>query len=344
MDNSTLNATLLHKKSAFPKVIYFVMDFVFIIGAAANILALWIIYKSSRNRNKKHVFLLRCLATNDLVAQIGMLTVINLNKGDYWTCVGFVLLRGFGLGSGSVAFVMALERWMALTRPFLYHQIVTYKSLKMFTFALWGGAQILTYLPLTGMGLFYSPGHCLSYREATITKDVIYAYAFFAFATSLCLCIALCNTTVVIELMKIQKQSKVLVRRVSRSIINNSCSRYQTPEEVAFAKLMAIICLIFVCCWVPQLISHLLFQFYPDWKYTKIHGKVANFLTCVYFTTDPFVYVLQRYNREVWRYLVPCCFLRRSTTSLSNTGTTTTLGTPTTVLLQPPTYNMPVDM
>lgn len=64
---------------------------------------------------------------NDLVAQVGMLLLINLKRHDvlpdYWACVGFVLLRAFGLGSGCVAFVMALERWLALTRPFFYHQV-----------------------------------------------------------------------------------------------------------------------------------------------------------------------------------------------------------------------------
>lgn len=101
----------------------------FLIGAAGNLAALWILYRTAKRRNKKHVLLLRCLATNDLVAQVGMLLLIHLKRydvlPDYWSCVGFVLLRAFGLGSGCVAFVMALERWLALTRPFFYHQVRT---------------------------------------------------------------------------------------------------------------------------------------------------------------------------------------------------------------------------
>lgn len=99
----------------------------YIIGGIANTAALWILHKSAKNRNKKHVLLLRCLATNDLVAQIGMLLLLNLKQFKvlplYWSCVGYVLLRAFGIGSGCVAFVMALERMMALTKPFLYHQV-----------------------------------------------------------------------------------------------------------------------------------------------------------------------------------------------------------------------------
>lgn len=130
MDNSTAtNVTMVPRQRPEP-IIYFMLDLIFIIGALANILALWIIHRSSKTRNKKHVFLLRCLACNDLVAQIGMLAAINLNQMSndlkFYTCAGFVLLRGFGIGSGCVAFVMALERWLALTRPFLYHQVGLY--------------------------------------------------------------------------------------------------------------------------------------------------------------------------------------------------------------------------
>lgn len=99
----------------------------FVVGTIGNLAALWILYKSSKNRNKKHVLLLRWLATNDLVAEVGMLLMIQLHKFQiipcYWRCVSFVLLRAFGLGSGCVAFVMALERWLALTKPFHYHQV-----------------------------------------------------------------------------------------------------------------------------------------------------------------------------------------------------------------------------
>ena len=106
---------------------YTIITLVFFIGVAGNIAALWILYRSARTRNKKHVLMLRCLAVNDLVAEVGMFTVITLQKYElvpiYWRCVGFVLLRAFGLGSGCVAFVMALERWVALTRPFYYQQV-----------------------------------------------------------------------------------------------------------------------------------------------------------------------------------------------------------------------------
>ncbi|KAJ8941869.1 hypothetical protein NQ318_001721 [Aromia moschata] len=297
----------------------------FLIGACGNIAALWILYRTAKRRNRKHLLMLRCLAMNDLVAQVGMLLLIHLKRynllPDIWSCVGFVLLRAFGLGSGCVAFVMALERWLALTRPFMYHQLVTYQMLKRFLFCLWLSAVFLTYLPLFGFGLYYN-------------QDGVPQHG-----ATLCICIALCNSSVVWELSRIRSQGKILVRRVSRSIISNrvGCSRYQTPEEVAFAKLMAIVCVIFVACWAPQVISVPIAQFFPKASSTRTFTKIADTLLCVYFTLDPFVYVLQNYMEG--RFIWPCCSLRRSMSSLPTT--TTTVGTPTSVLLNPPSYTDP---
>ncbi|KAG8223631.1 hypothetical protein J437_LFUL016592 [Ladona fulva] len=41
----------------------------------------------------------------------------------HFLCVLRVVWRLFGLGSGCVAIVMAVERWIALTRPFLYQKV-----------------------------------------------------------------------------------------------------------------------------------------------------------------------------------------------------------------------------
>jgi prostaglandin E receptor 4 len=315
---------------------HLVITLIFFIGVAGNIAALWILYKSAKTRNKKHVLMLRCLAVNDLVAEIGMFTIITTQKykliPEHLICVGYVLLRAFGIGSGCVAFVMALERWLALTRPFYYQQQVTYRMLKIFIFFFWCGGALLTYLPLFGFGLYYSDGsetgtggRCCRYRDATKLLDQIYAYLFLVFGTALCFCIAFCNLTVIWELSRIRPHGRVLVRRVSRSTVNSRtvAERFQTPEEVAFAKLMAIICIIFVACWAPQMISIPLAQFWKNSTFDKKFAKLANFLMCAYFTLDPYVYVVQRYIEK-----------KRSVMRTSSTLTRT----PTSVILHPPSF------
>lgn len=39
------------------------------------------------------------------------------------SCVARVVLRVFGIGSVCIAVTMALERYLALTRPFLYQKV-----------------------------------------------------------------------------------------------------------------------------------------------------------------------------------------------------------------------------
>ncbi|KAG5889185.1 hypothetical protein JTB14_019202 [Gonioctena quinquepunctata] len=298
----------------------------FLVGLAGNIAALWILHRTARRRNKKHLFMLRCLATNDLTAQVGMLLLITFKKAqilpEYLSCAGFVFVRAFGLGSGCVAFVMALERWLALTRPFLYHQLVTYQMLKRFLVGLWLTALFVTYLPFFGFGLYYDSKkeECVRYRNAVEIKDKVYAYLFFVFGSILCLCIALCNTSVICELSKIKSQQRVLVRRISRSIMSNrvGCARYQTPEEVAFVKLMAFVCIIFVACWLPQLVLVPVTQFSRTMKPTPV-AKIADALLCMYYMLDPFVYVLQHYIEG----RLSCCSRNRSSTSFETASSIT---------------------
>ncbi|CAG9760035.1 unnamed protein product [Ceutorhynchus assimilis] len=343
MTNNTMNLTTItteviktpHPMSGF--VIQVLVTLSFIIGIVGNMTALVILYRSAKRRNKKHVLLLRWLAINDLTAAVGMLTVTNLKRyevlPEYWTCTALVILRGFGIGSGIVALIMALERWFALTRPFLYHKLVTYDVLKRTLCSLWLGALLMTYSPLLGFGLYYDfeKEKCSRYRFAVTPKDKGYAWLNFAVGGLVCLCIALCNIAVVLELSKIRLQNTVLVRRISRSLIVNNrtgASRHhQTPEEVAFAKLMAYISVIFIVCWGPQIITVPIAQLGDTSRASRIFTHIADMCMAFYFTLDPFVYVLQRYI-ERGNMGFTWCFLKRQKSTTSLPTTTTTAGEP----------------
>ncbi|XP_065166382.1 melanopsin isoform X2 [Atheta coriaria] len=315
----------------------------FVLGSCGNVFALWILYKSAKTRNAKHVLMLRCLAVNDLVAQLGMLTLMVLPKmvsiPIYWMCVLFVMLRAFGLGSGCVALVMAIERWLALTRPFVYQQYVTKVFLGRTIFLLWVFAALLTYTPFFGFGLFYENGKCCRYRQATEVLDIVYAYLFLLFGTTLCFCIAYFNSQVFVALSRIgRKQEKVLIRRVSRAIITQNGVNHKnipTTEELAFAKLMAFICIVFVACWMPQMISIPLTQFFPTSKFCAIFSRIADVLMCVYFMLDPYIYVLHQHVEKT-RFRIG--FTRQRS---SENATTTPNNTPTTDLLEKPRFDVP---
>lgn len=104
-----------------------------VVGIVGNVIALVSLRCTTRQFRKTHL-LLRCLAANDLVALATSLVLMHLQLYLYalrrpvfresWFCALRVLLRAFGLGSGCIATVMAIERWTALVKPFGYKKVL----------------------------------------------------------------------------------------------------------------------------------------------------------------------------------------------------------------------------
>jgi hypothetical protein len=126
--NRTNDTSSSPTKTIESQVVFTIM---YVTGALVNLAALIILYRSEKKtRNKKMVLMLRCLASNDLVALLGMLILMYLpiflppeTDRSHEYCVARVIWKQFGLSSGCVAAVMAIERWIALTHPFLYQKV-----------------------------------------------------------------------------------------------------------------------------------------------------------------------------------------------------------------------------
>lgn len=101
----------------------------YVIGILGNLLALvFLCRKGTRPSNPKYKLMLKCLSVNDLTALTGMLVLMYIQLylpvgENIWYCRARVVWRVFGLGSGCVAIVMAVERWLALTKPFVYQKV-----------------------------------------------------------------------------------------------------------------------------------------------------------------------------------------------------------------------------
>ncbi|XP_043506373.1 prostaglandin E2 receptor EP3 subtype isoform X2 [Frieseomelitta varia] len=334
MMNSTLNSTLALNGALNPSKRHVtfasqvVLTLVYITGVIGNVSALVILFHRDKRRNRKHLLMLRCLATNDLAALLGMLVqmYITIYVGSVISTRGFcslrVVWRLFGLFSGCVAIVMAAERWLALTRPFVY-QKVTYPMIVRCMLLLWLIALALTSMPVMGFGVYYKGERCIRYREATEPADIAYAYVWFVFGTVLCLSIVWCNLAVSRALSKLNCRAGVL-RRVTRSssrakplltVTGPTPEIVTTAEERAFARLMAVLSISFVVCWMPQMISIPLAQFAMQLpqkailarKLIRMFHLAADVLLCIHFTLDPYIYVLLRMPRPRFRLLKPLC-------------------------------------
>ncbi|XP_011494400.1 PREDICTED: prostaglandin E2 receptor EP4 subtype [Ceratosolen solmsi marchali] len=337
------NATYVTKRSS--PVSFIVLNLVYIIGVLGNISALIILLHKDKRRNRKHLLMLRCLTINDLIAMLG--TWVQMYMSRYWPGNGFcylhVVWRLFGLFSGCVAIVMAGERWLALTRPFVY-QKVTYPMIVRCMLLLWVVALTLTFLPFFGFGLYQKVTlmgvKCERYRDAAKLMDVAYAYVWFFFGTVLCLSIVWCNLAVARALKRLGRRNGAL-RRISRAssrakplltVAGPPPEVGITAEERAFAKLMALLSISFLICWMPQMISIPLGQYLQKMPAAGVLAKkliagfqkVADVLLCLHFTLDPYIYVLLRMPRPRFPLLKPLCRICWPVRSRSSSFTGTT--------------------
>lgn len=124
LDNSTV------ARHTMPFSCVLIIRITYAVGIVGNLAAIITLCRGDKKiRNRKHALMLRSLAINDLVALVGMLGLMTLQSflplvvETRWFCALRVVLRIFGMGSVCIAIVMALERWLALTQPFLYQKV-----------------------------------------------------------------------------------------------------------------------------------------------------------------------------------------------------------------------------
>lgn len=129
--------------------------------------------------------------TLEFVGLLGMLTQMTITHfvadSQTWPfCFCRLLWRFFGLSSGCVAFLMAVERYYALIKPFWYCKHFTNGLMYRLIILLWLIAGILTFMPVLGIGIFFNgKNKCERYRDATEPRDKAYAYIFFIAGNSI---------------------------------------------------------------------------------------------------------------------------------------------------------------
>lgn len=103
----------------------------YLLGISGNVGALVLLGRNETARNKRQTLMLKCLAWNDLLAVSGSAIQMHMQlyMPSQWVLTRYfcgvrVFWRAFGLGSGCVSLTMAVERWLALTKPFLYQTVI----------------------------------------------------------------------------------------------------------------------------------------------------------------------------------------------------------------------------
>ncbi|KPJ03430.1 Prostacyclin receptor [Papilio xuthus] len=292
-NTTAVNATAGSEVAASPlrhggRVFMALVKVVYAVGIVGNAAAIVALRRGERRvRNRKHLLLLTSLAANDLVALVGMMCAMVVSeqvpgaRNTRAYCAARVLLRVFGVGSVCIAVTMALERYLALTRPFLYQKQVTYYVIRTALLVSWAWAAALTCAPVLGLGLYYDEANrcCTRYRNAITPVDFAYAVFYVAFGTLLCAVLVYCNLAVIRALYAITLGGGT-VRRVSRTSCRRQAGRppgappaphnAATAEEVAFSRLMATLSVLFMICWLPQMEHSII-----DWRTVNEVSRLA---------------------------------------------------------------------
>ncbi|ETN57974.1 hypothetical protein AND_010435 [Anopheles darlingi] len=328
LNASTTGTSSSHQKPiilATPCSVIVFLSYIF--GCVGNLIALIHLWRNVRNT--KHALMLKCLLTNDLIGLSGMFVQMCLHlylpkelvaANIRHFCTLRVIWRVFGISSGCVAFIMALERYIALAKPFFYHKYVTDNLIRKSIFILWTIGAFITFLPLFGFGIYFDEKKkaCVRYKSATEPMDVAYAYLFFSVGIVLCVGIVICNLSV----RKVLYQSHRKMCRQFGSIkptpmMNRSMRQTQksasftdssimrmfnepTTEEIRFAKLMTVLSVFFLICWLPQMLTIILLQQLSTAMKLKLAWlfRLSDILILVHFMLDPYIYVLLKQSRR----------------------------------------------
>lgn len=128
--------------------------------------------------------------TLDCVGLVGMLSQMTVHShvdGDFYKehiwmfCFIRIIWRFAGMFSGCVSFIMAVDRYYALTKPFFYCKHFTNGLIKRLILMVWIFCALVTFAPAFGFGIFCDEKarKCERYRDAKKPLDVVYAFLCF---------------------------------------------------------------------------------------------------------------------------------------------------------------------
>ncbi|XP_003248297.1 prostaglandin D2 receptor-like [Acyrthosiphon pisum] len=277
----------------------------YIFGIFGNLLSLFILHRARSSANKRHVFMLHCLLTNDCFLLVGHLvltfvhnTWIN-NNNNLWMCRSCVLFRFFVWGAVCAAIVMAVDRWLALTKPFFYLKHINFRLMKRTIVILWFEVLCLVCAPFFGFGLYWDETQCKDFQDAEKPLDVLYFYLYFGHGVILTIAMVYTNLAVMKALCvkdsHIQNNHNELIRHIHHQG-SSMTHNWLTEEERSFGWFVLLVCVGFVTLWVPQMFATLLTRFIADKSAIKQIKMAVGVLLAIHFVLNPYLNVLHHWK------------------------------------------------
>ncbi|XP_008500409.2 prostaglandin E2 receptor EP2 subtype [Calypte anna] len=307
-------------------------------GLLGNLLALGLLLRCRRGPRARppslfHVLVLALVVT-DLLGTCSVspfvlasyhrnLTLTALSRGGH-ICLYFGFsMSFFGLATMLILFAMALERCLALGRPYFYQRFLSPRTGLVALPAIYTFSAAFCSLPLVGFGRYvqYCPGTwCFIQmrldhsrhkggREASglnVTFSLLYA----TLLLFLILSVLLCNLSVITNLARMhrrgQKTRRVATQEQPRA--TGGCSRqmFSMAEEIDHLLLLSIMTITFVICSLPFTIRAYVNKFSREEDNQELDLLAMRFLS-INSIVDPWVFAILR--PPVLRVLrsVLCC-------------------------------------
>lgn len=267
--NISNNASLLVLKEGITDTFYISLFFIQIPGITTNIVCLYMIISEARRTKLPTNFLLLMLCLTDFTAVCTTClwhTMARFGTVDtYNICAIKVYTQTFcSIFSGLISVFMAIDRALAFCMPFFYR---THISKKMWSFVCLGGflfISSLCILPHLGLGSMWNPQYknntvtyrCSAFQFPDEPKKKTFLILYLTTAFTLICAIILCNTFVVVAVLKLRKRSVDAMKSAG------SGTTFKSATELRFAVIVGVLACVFVICWGPYNVSISSYHFF----------------------------------------------------------------------------------
>ena len=164
------------------------------------------------------------------------------------------------LGSGIFATVMAVDRLLAVWKPFVYKKHVTVQKTMIIVVVTWILALFIAVLPLAGVGDYVrnlTGTYCTVNWFAESTADRFYSVFYAVLGILLVIVVVLCNIRIGISLYQMKRKRLRLHGFAAADKNRNQPNENITSQknEMQLVKSIGAISILFIICWFPFMVS-----------------------------------------------------------------------------------------
>ena len=277
-----------------------------LIGTTANVVAFLATLKLIRKHKSAINYLIVALSITDTYGLVFCtLPTLLCYARKQW--VGGMAMCNFqgvstmfaSLASGSLATAMAMERLLAISKPFLYREFATRRKSILTITGIWSASMVIALFPLVKDGNFVrnlTGTYCTINWFARNTENIVYAIFYVVLGSVLLGVVLFCNINIAFKLRLVGKNRKALrndsakrqlmakasdateqentvqeqestlqeeeTRKPSAAgdmIQKGARSRSSSSLEKQLAKTVAVISFLFVVCWAPFIVSQFVY-------------------------------------------------------------------------------------